>query len=127
MLGWQRSPFVPRVQASSRPTTKTATGWSTCRRVRVAVTVIAGALILGIVLTVVMLLINESVAIAAIMGGFAALIGATVGAIVGAARLAGQRANSQPQAPGRTITVVATFLDDDLSREHAGAIGRPCC
>jgi hypothetical protein len=45
-----------------------------------------------------------------VVGGFL-----VVGAIVGGSRFAGQRATTQPRAPGRTVTVVAAFLDDDAS------------
>ena len=43
------------------------------------------------------------------------MIGAAIGGIVGGSRLASQRTNFQPQAAGRTITVVAAFFDDDAS------------
>ena len=83
---------------------------------RVAASAVGGAVLLGVVLAAVMMLIShESVATAAIVGGFGAMIGAAVGAIMGGSRLASQRANFQPQAAGRTITVVAAFLDDDAS------------
>jgi hypothetical protein len=82
---------------------------------RVATFVVGGALVLGVVFGLLMLLISDSNVTAAIVGVFAALIGAAVGAIVGGSRFAGQRATSQPNAPGRNITVVAAFLDDDAS------------
>jgi hypothetical protein len=82
---------------------------------RVVTSVIVGAIVLGVALALIMLIAHQSVASAAIVAGFGAMIGAAVGAIIGGSRLAGQRANFQPQAPGRTITVVAAFLDDDAS------------
>jgi hypothetical protein len=82
---------------------------------RVATSVIVGALAVGVAVAVMMLILDESAGTAAIVGGFGAMIGAAVGAIIGGSRLAGQRANFQPLAPGRTITVVAAFLDDDAS------------
>ncbi len=82
---------------------------------RVATSVLVGAVALGVLLTIVMLITHESVPTVAIVGGFGAAVGAAVGAIIGGSRLASQRANFQPQAQGRTITVVAAFLDDDAS------------
>jgi hypothetical protein len=82
---------------------------------RIVTSVFLGAVVVGAVFTTVMLAMNESGATTAVAGGFAALVGAAIGAIVGASRLASQRANSQPQSPGSTITVVAAFLDDDAS------------
>jgi len=80
---------------------------------RVAVYVIVALVVFGVVATVIAWAITGSVATAAIYGGFAALIGVFVGAIVGGSRFAGQRATTQPHAPGQRITVVAAFLDDD--------------
>jgi hypothetical protein len=82
---------------------------------RIAVDVVAGLLILGLAVLLATLAITRSGLAAAIAGAFGALIGAFVGAIIGASRFAGQRANTQPRAPGRNITVVAAFLDDDAS------------
>jgi hypothetical protein len=82
---------------------------------RVATSVVVSAIVVGVVLAGIMLMTNESAATAAIVGGFGVMIGAAVGAIIGGSRMAGQRANFQPQAPGRTITVVAAFLEDDAS------------
>ena len=82
---------------------------------RVAMSVLLGAAAFGVVLAIVMLITHESVATGAIVGCFGAAAGAAVGAIIGGSRLAGQRANFQPPAAGRTITVVAAFLDDDAS------------
>ena len=91
---------------------------------RVAVAVLASAAIVGIVLALVMLFTHESVATAAVVGGLGVAIGMAIGAIVGGSRLANQRANLKPQAPGRTITVVAAFLDDDASASSlAEAVG----
>ena len=80
---------------------------------RVAAYVVGGLVVFGLVATVVAWAIFDSGLAAAIYGCFAALIGATVGAIVGGARFAGERATTQPRVPGRSITVVAAFLDDD--------------
>jgi hypothetical protein len=82
---------------------------------RVAVYVVVGIAVVGIIGAVLGLLFTDSGVAAAIAGGFGALIGAFVGGIVGGARFAGERANSQPRAPGQTITVVAAFLDDPAS------------
>ncbi|MGZ4764223.1 MAG: hypothetical protein ACXV6M_01035 [Ilumatobacteraceae bacterium] len=82
---------------------------------RVALAVLGSAVTIGLVLAVVMLVTHESVATAAVVGGFGVMIGAAIGAIIGGSRLAGQRATLQPRAPGRTITVVAAFLEDDAS------------
>ncbi len=91
---------------------------------RIAISEVAGAVLVGIALTVLMLVIHESGATAVIVGGLAALIGAAVGVTAGNSRLARQRGNSQPQAPGTTITVVAAFLDDDASaRTLAQSVG----
>ena len=82
---------------------------------RIAVDVVVGLLLLGLVVGIATLLITHSGLTAVIAGVFGALIGALVGAIVGGSRFAGQRATTQPRAPGRNITVVAAFLDDDAS------------
>lgn len=82
---------------------------------RVAACLLIGLLIFGVIATVVAWTITSSGMTAAISGCFAALIGAIVGAIVGGSRFAGERATSQPRAPGRSITVVAAFLDDDAA------------
>ncbi len=91
---------------------------------RVALAAVAGAAIVGTVLVAVMLIIRESAAIAAIVGGFGVMIGAAIGAIIGGSRLSSQRATMQPQAPGQPITVVAAFLDDAASATMlANAVG----
>jgi hypothetical protein len=82
---------------------------------RVVAFVAIGLVVFGVVATIVSLIITDSWTTAAIYGCFAALIGAMVGAIVGGSRFAGERATSQPRAPGRSITVVAAFLDDDAA------------
>jgi len=82
---------------------------------RVAAWVFGGFLVLGLLGVAVSLAFTDSGVTAGIIGGFLALVGAIVGGIVGGSRFAGQRATSQPRAPGRSITVVAAFLDDDKS------------
>jgi hypothetical protein len=82
---------------------------------RVAMSGIAGALIVGVVFTIGSLAITHSGVVAAIVGVFTAIIGAAIGTIIAGGRLAGQRATSQPRAPGERITVVAAFLDDEDS------------
>ena len=82
---------------------------------RVAAYVVGGLLAFGVVATIVAWTITDSTMSAAIYGCFAALVGAIVGAIVGGSRFAGERATSQPRVPGRSITVVAAFLDDDAA------------
>jgi hypothetical protein len=82
---------------------------------RVAAYIAIGLASVGVVATLVSLAVLDSGLTIAIVGVFAALIGAAVGAIVGGSRFAGERANSQPRAPGRSITVVAAFLEDDAS------------
>jgi hypothetical protein len=82
---------------------------------RVAAWIVGGFLVLGVVGVAASLVLTDSGATVAIIGGFMAVLGALVGGIVGGSRFAGQRATSQPRAPGRSITVVAAFLDDDES------------
>lgn len=53
---------------------------------------------------------SHSVVVLAVFGGLA---GAAVGAIVSGARLAGQRATTQPQAPGEHVVLIAALLDDE--------------
>jgi len=82
---------------------------------RVAAWIVGGFLLLGLLGVAASLVFTDSGVTAGIIGGFMALVGAIVGGIVGGSRFAGQRATSQPRAPGRSITVVAAFLDDDES------------
>jgi hypothetical protein len=82
---------------------------------RVVVWVVGGFVVLGVLGLLASLLVTDSGVTAGVIGGFMALVGAIVGGIVGGSRFAGQRATSQPRAPGRCITVVAAFLDDDES------------
>lgn len=82
---------------------------------RVAAYVLIGLVTFGVIATVVAWMIADSGMTAAIYGCFAALVGAIVGAIVGGSRFAGERATSQPRVPGRSITVVAAFLDDNAA------------
>ena len=82
---------------------------------RIAVDVLGGLVVVGLAAGIATWAITGSGATSGIAAAFGALIGAFVGAIVGGARFAGQRANWQPRAPGRNITVVAAFLDDDAS------------
>jgi len=59
-------------------------------------------------------LILSTAAAAVIIAVFAAVVGGVVGAVSGGgARHAGERAVSQPQAPGRNIAIVAAFLEDE--------------
>jgi hypothetical protein len=80
---------------------------------RVAAFAAAGAILLGGLFTPFTLAITGSGVNAAVVGGFVAVIGAVIGAIVGGGRFAGERSVDQPRAPGRTITVIAAFLDDE--------------
>jgi hypothetical protein len=82
---------------------------------RVVAWVLGGFLLFGLVAVALSLVFTDSGVTAGVIGGFTALVGAIVGGIVGGSRFAGERANSQPRAPGRSITVVAAFLDDDAS------------
>jgi hypothetical protein len=91
---------------------------------RVATSMAIGAIVVGAGFGLLMALLHQSASAAAIVGVFAAVVGAAVGAIVSGARFAGQRGSMQPQAPGRTITVVAAFCDDDASANSlATAVG----
>ena len=82
---------------------------------RIAAYIAIGLVTFGIVGAVVAALTTDSGSTAVIAVVFAAIIGGIIGAIVGGSRLAGQRATSQPRAPGRNITVVAAFLEDEAS------------
>ena len=82
---------------------------------RIAVDVIGGLVVVGLAAGIAAWAITGSGSTSGIAAAFGALIGAFVGAILGGARFAGQRANWQPRAPGRNITVVAAFLEDDAS------------
>jgi hypothetical protein len=82
---------------------------------RIAAWVVGGFMVLGLVGVALSLVFTDSGVTAGIIGGFTALIGALIGGIVGGSRFAGERATSQPRAPGRSITVVAAFLDDNES------------
>jgi len=81
---------------------------------RVATFVVGGFLVVGAIATVLAFVFGAG-GKSWIIGVFAGVVGAIVGAIVGGSRFAGQRATTQPRAPGRTVTVVAAFLDDDAS------------
>jgi hypothetical protein len=83
-------------------------------RRRVASAGIAGAVVIGALVGVVVGLVSGSFWIGLITGGFAAVLGGVVSAIAGGgARYAGDRAWEQPQAPDRTITVVAAFTTNE--------------
>jgi hypothetical protein len=82
---------------------------------RVAAWIVGGFVVLGVLGVATALMFTDSGVTAGIIGGFLALVGAIVGGIVGGSRFAGQRSTTQPRAPGRSITVVAAFLDDDES------------
>jgi hypothetical protein len=82
---------------------------------RVAAFVVIGFVVFGALGALVAALSTDSGATIVIAATFVAIIGGIVGAIVGGSRLAGQRATTQPRAPGRDITVVAAFLEDDAS------------
>ncbi|HEX3090250.1 MAG TPA: hypothetical protein VHQ23_16485 [Ilumatobacteraceae bacterium] len=82
---------------------------------RVAAYGVIGFVAVGVLGALIAAITTDSATSIAIAAVFAGIIGAIVGAIVGGSRLAGQRATSQPRAPGRDITVVAAFLDDDAS------------
>lgn len=88
---------------------------------RIAAVAALGFIVFGIVGTLVVTVSTNSGATIAIAAIFVAIIGGIVGAIIGGSRLAGQRATSQPRAPGRNITVVAAFLEDD---ESAASLAR---
>ena len=91
---------------------------------RVVAHVAIGIIAIGILGALLSLLITDSAVAAVIAGVFGAAIGAFVGAIIGGGRFAGQRATSQPRAPGETITVVAAFLDDpDSATSLATSVG----
>ena len=80
---------------------------------RLVAWIVCGFLVFGLVALALSLVFTDSGVTAGVIGGFTAVVGALVGGIVGGSRFAGERANSQPRAPGRSITVVAAFLDDD--------------
>ena len=62
----------------------------------------------------------DAVAAGIVAGGFGAILGAVVGAMLGGlGRHAGERAWSQPHAPGRTMGVVATFAEDEVRASEA--------
>ncbi len=83
------------------------------------VSALVGAVIAAVLGAVVGGIVDESAAVAVVSAGFAAVLGAVVGGMLGGlGRHAGERAWSQPHAPGRTMGVVAAFADD---RERAGA------
>ena len=82
---------------------------------RVAMYVVGGFLVVGIVATLLAFLFGATGSTGWIIGVFAGVVGAIVGAIVGGSRFAGQRATTQPRAPGRSVTVVAAFLDDEAT------------
>lgn len=78
------------------------------------VAALVGGVIGGVAAGIVAGLIADAVAAGIIAGGFGAALGAVVGAMLGGlGRHAGDRAWSQPHAPGRTMGVVATFAEDE--------------
>ncbi len=82
---------------------------------RIGLSALAGAAI-GAMVGLGVGLAFSTAAATAIIAVFAAVVGAVLGAVVGGgARHASERAVSQPQAPGRTIAVVAAFLVDEDS------------
>jgi hypothetical protein len=79
-------------------------------RRRVVSSGIVGGVVVGAAVGVIVGLVSDSLATGVISGVFAAILGAVVAAMVGGGgRYAGNRAWEQPQAPDRTITVVAAF------------------
>lgn len=71
---------------------------------------IIGGLVIGAAVGVIVGLVSDSLSTGVITGVFAAILGAVVAAMVGGGgRYGGDRAWEQPQAPDRTITVVAAF------------------
>jgi hypothetical protein len=59
---------------------------------------------------------SSGIAPALIVGAFAAVVCGVVGAVAGGgARYAGERATSQPPAPGRNIAIVAAHCDDEAA------------
>ncbi|HEY0521178.1 MAG TPA: hypothetical protein VGC84_16940 [Ilumatobacteraceae bacterium] len=92
------------------------------RRLRSAVAVgaVCGALVVGGLA----LALSGSVLVTIITAVFGAFIGIAVGFIVAGGRFAGERAVTQPRAPGQTITVVAAFLEDpDSAATLARTVG----
>ncbi|MFN8021306.1 MAG: hypothetical protein U0Q03_07240 [Acidimicrobiales bacterium] len=72
-----------------------------------------GAVIGGVLGAVAGWAFSDTAAVAVIGAGFAAVLGAVIGAMLGGlGRHAGERAWSQPHAPGRTMGVVAAFATD---------------
>lgn len=79
-------------------------------RRRVITSGVVGGLVIGGVAGIVVGFVSGSVATGVIIGLFAAALGAVAAAMVGGGgRYGGDRAWEQPQAPDRTITVVAAF------------------
>jgi hypothetical protein len=79
---------------------------------RVGTAVAVGAIGVAVFAGLLAFAVSRSVLTTIVVAGFGLFVGAAVGAIVGGGRYAGDRAVSQPRAPGQTITVVAAFLDD---------------
>ncbi|MCB0998467.1 MAG: hypothetical protein KDB40_04155 [Acidimicrobiales bacterium] len=83
-------------------------------------TAVVGAVVGAAVLGIGGGLLADALLAGLITAGFGAMLGAVVGAMVGGlGRMAGERAWSQPHAPGRTIGVVAAFADDERSATDA--------
>lgn len=81
---------------------------------RIGASSLLGGVGVGLAATVLIAVVNGSLAVALIAGTFAAILGGVIfGMLGGGGRHAGERAWSQPQAPGRNIVVVAAFADTE--------------
>jgi hypothetical protein len=80
---------------------------------RWAAAAVAGAVVGAIALGLVGLVMSDEAAVPFITAGFGAALGAVIGSMSGGlGRHAGERAWSQPHAPGETVGVVAVFPVD---------------
>ena len=80
---------------------------------RWATAALIGAVIGAVLLGLVGLLMSDEAAVPFITAGFGAALGAVIGSMSGGlGRHAGERAWSQPHAPGETVGIVAVFPAD---------------
>ena len=115
--GWERSiailvePEAPRVVGRGGENASSVTDLPDRR---IAAAAALGALVGVVAAGALGLLVGDEPATAIITAGFGAVLGAVVGAMLGGlGRHAGEQAWSQPHVPGRTMGVVAAFVDDD--------------
>jgi hypothetical protein len=115
--GWERTaavlvrPVEPAVVSHRNENTESVTDLPDRRIVVIAA---LGAAVGAVAVGLVGWLVGDDAATGFVSAGLGAILGAVIGGMLGGfGRHAGEQAWSQPHAPGRTMGVVATFVDDE--------------